>query len=199
MEHYQKAKEAACRVLLNSGVAVFPFDIVCLAVSNDIKIFKNTNMNELRDGETAVIIYDGKEWYVIYDDTIPSREHKRLALAHGLGHKALRHDLLIGFTEPTPKSFLRLTVKQIHARLSIPQEEKEAEAFARHLLAPLFLLHELNVKIPADIARVCQVPIETAERQAEILEYYRAGNVPVCELETQLHTQFKGFIEKYCS
>lgn len=59
LEFYQKAKEAAYRILLNSRISALPFDIVHLSIVNDLTILKNSEAKQLRNGESAIIIYDG--------------------------------------------------------------------------------------------------------------------------------------------
>ncbi|GHV35239.1 hypothetical protein FACS18949_12790 [Clostridia bacterium] len=192
LEIYQKAKEAAYRVLINGGVSAFPFDIVRIAIDNGITILKDKDVKQLRDGEAAAVFYDGAEWFVVYDETIPSREYKRHVLAHELGRKALNQPMFAGF----PSSTIHRAAKRKYAKIDIPVEEKEAEAFARHLLAPLVILRGLNITDSRDIARISQIPIEIAEQQAEVLEHYNLCNVDLTPLERQLYEQFKPWIEQ---
>ena len=193
MEIYHEAKEAAYRALLDGGVSALPVDILRLVNRNAMDVYKSCDYPHLREGEYARTFFDGSEWWIVFDENIPCCKFLRHTLAHGLGHKAMKQPLFLGFPHlPIPNK-----PKRKYAKIDIPHEEKEAEAFARHLLAPLPLLREMGVTSSRDIATACQIPIEVAELQAEILEYYIAANVPLTALEAQLCEQCRGFIEKY--
>jgi hypothetical protein len=184
---FHKAKEAAYRTLISGGVSSLPVDIIHISKASGIStIMKNSAVCELSDGEYATITFNGSIWRVVYDDSIQSCEVKRLILAHEIGRKALRHDRI------SPQSHVLRRSSKITV---MPQEEREANAFARYLLAPLVVLCMLGLKSSADIAAICHIPIETAEHQAELLEHYRAAAKPLNRLEAQLYGQLKGFIE----
>lgn len=201
MEVYERAREAAYRALLESGADALPLDIVKLCVDRGISIYKNSAVSEsgarLRGGEAAAIFFDGKSWFMVYDDSISSMEHKRYLLAHEAGREAMRHDILAGYKQgPGGSNVPRILPERPYRFMYVPQEEKEAEAFARHLLAPLPVLRALGITNSADIARLCEIPIEAAEAQAEILEYYSQGAVPLGELERLILERFAAYIEE---
>lgn len=100
----------------------------------------------------------------------------------------MRHDLLTDFSHNS-KVFVALS-KQNYPQFGISLEEKEADAFARHLLAPLPVLRELAITDSREISRFCQIPLEAAETQAEILEYYISDGISLSPEEKQLLAQF---------
>lgn len=90
---------------------------------------------------------------IYYNDTIENEGRKRWTIAHELGHYALKHPEIHGCS--------------IIRRLGVPDEkydtlEKEANCFARNLLAPPHIIFHLDEKDPYIIEHVCKVSTEAA-------------------------------------
>lgn len=180
---YKKARNASWQALIDNKVDTLPVDVVKIAGDNGIRLLKNSDAKELRPGEAGISIFDGKQWFIIYDDTaIPGR--KRFTVAHELGHIFLGHPLVAGF----------------HARAiggNLPPTESEANIFASRFLSPACVLWGLNICSAADIAKLCELSHEAAEVRAErMAELYKRQKFLTSPLEKQVYEQFKGFIEE---
>lgn len=181
---YKKARDASWQALIDNKIDSLPVDIIKVANDNGITLLKNSNAHELRAGESGISIYDGDEWFIIYDDSIDNLGHRRFTVAHELGHIFLGHPLIAGF----------------HKRsigINVPSTENEANIFASRFLAPACALWGLGLRSAADIARVCELSHEAAEIRAErMVELYKRGKFLTSPLEKQVFEQFKGFIEE---
>lgn len=181
---YKKARNAAWQALIDNKISSLPVDVVKIANDNGISILKNSEANELRDGEVGVSLYDGDEWFVIYDDTVKSIGRKRFTIAHELGHIFLGHPLIAGYHKRS-------------VDLNIPSTENEANIFASRLLAPACVLWGLNLHTAEEIAAACNISMSAATNRAERMEeLYRRNKFLTSPLEKEVYNQFRDFIEK---
>ena len=181
---YKKARNAAWQALIDNKISSLPVDVVKIANDNGISILKNSEANELRDGEVGVSLYDGDEWFVIYDDTVRSIGRKRFTIAHELGHIFLGHPLIAGYHKRS-------------VDLNIPSTENEANIFASRLLAPACVLWGLNLHTAEEIAVACNISMSAATNRAERMEeLYRRNKFLTSPLEKEVYNQFRDFIEK---
>lgn len=180
---YKKARNASWQALIDNRVDSLPVDVVQIVNNNGIHLLKNSQARELRQGEAGISIFDGKQWFIVYDDTLPLGR-KRFTVAHELGHIFLGHPLIAGF----------------HARTTggkLPQTENEANVFASRFLAPACVLWGLNAHTAAEISRFCEMSKEAAQIRAErMAELYRRNKFLTSPLERQVYDQFKDFIEQ---
>lgn len=180
---YKKARNASWQALIDNKVDSLPVDIVRIVQNNGIRLLKNSQANELRQGEAGISIFDGNQWFIVYDDTLPIGR-KRFTVAHEIGHIVLGHPLIAGF----------------HARTTggeLPQTESEANIFASRFLAPACVLWGLNVHTAADISRICEISAEAAGIRAKRMEeLYKRNMFLTSPLEQRVYSQFEKFIEK---
>lgn len=180
---YKKARNASWQALIDNRVDSLPVDIVRIVRDNGISLLKNSQAGELRKGEAGISVFDGKQWFIVYDDLLPLGR-KRFTVAHELGHIFLGHPLVAGF----------------HARTTgrdLSQTESQANIFASRFLAPACVLWGLNVHTAADIARFCEISAEAAGIRAKrMAELYKRNMFLTSSLERQVYGQFKGFIEQ---
>lgn len=180
---YKKARNASWQALIDNKVESLPVDIVQIVRNNGIRLLKNSRTDELRSGEAGISIFDGTQWYIVYDDLLPIGR-KRFTVAHELGHIVLGHPLIAGF----------------HARTtgdSVTQTESEANIFASRFLAPACVLWGLNVHTAADISRICEISLEAAGIRAKRMEeLYKRNMFLTSPLERQVYSQFKAFVEQ---
>ncbi len=178
---YKKARNASWQALIDNKVDSLPVDVVRIVRNNGILLIKNSQADELRHGEAGISVFDGKQWYIVYDDLLPLGR-KRFTVAHELGHIFLGHPLVAGF----------------HARTTggkLPQTESEANVFASRFLAPACVLWGLNVHTAADIARICEISAEAAEIRAKRMEdLYKRNMFLTSSLERRVYSQFGSFI-----
>lgn len=182
---YKKARDASWQALIDNKINSLPVDVVQVVSNNGIKLLKDSQAHELRGGEAGISVFDGKQWFIIYDDSLPLGR-KRFTVAHELGHIFLGHPLVAGF----------------HARTTgekLPQTESEANIFASRFLAPACVLWGLNVHTAAEISHFCEISAEAAEIRAKrMAELYKRNMFLASPLERRVFSQFKAFIEYNC-
>lgn len=180
---YKKARNASWQALIDNNINCLPVDIVQVVHNNGIRLLKNSQANELRDGEAGISVFDGTQWFIVYDDLLPIGR-KRFTVAHELGHIVLGHPLIAGF----------------HARTTgdrVTQTESEANIFASRFLAPACVLWGLNVHTAADISRICEISLEAAGiRTKRMAELYKRNMFLTSPLERRVYGQFEKFIEQ---
>lgn len=180
---YKKARNASWQALIDNKIDGLPVDVVKVVNSNGIRLLKDSQAHELRSGEAGISVFDGTQWFIVYDDLLPLGR-KRFTVAHELGHIFLGHPLVAGF----------------HARTTggnIPQTENEANIFASRFLAPACVLWGLNVRTAADIAQICEISAEAAGIRAKrMTELYKRNMFLTSPLERQVYGQFEDFIER---
>lgn len=179
---YKIVRDASWQALIDNHVDSLPVDIVQVVCNNGIRLLKNSQVNELRSGEVGISIFDGKQWYIVYDDLLPLGR-KRFTVAHELGHIFLGHPLVAGYharTTTAPK---------------LPRTESEANSFASRFLAPACVLWGLNAHSADEIARFCAISKEAAEIRAKrMAELYKRNKFLSSPLEQQVFKQFERFI-----
>lgn len=181
---YKKARNASWQALIDNKIDSLPVDVIKVANDNDIILLKNSDAKKLMPDEAGIGIFDGEQWFIIYDDSLPLGR-KRFTVAHELGHIFLGHPLVAGFH---------------HARTvnpNFPPTENEANIFASRFLCPACVLWGLNLRTASEIANMCEVSAESAEIRAErMAELYKCEKFLTTPLERQVFEQFKGFIEE---
>lgn len=179
---YKKVRDASWQILIDNRIDALPVDIIRIATNNEITVLKNSEANELRDGEIGASIYDGNDWYIVYEDKIESIGRKRFTIAHELGHIFLGHPLIAGY----------------HARtinINIPSTENEADIFASRLLSPSCVLWGLNLHSAEKIAEVCKISLQSAQIRADRMRVlYKRDKFLISPLEQKVYEQFKEFI-----
>lgn len=177
---YSSCRDAAWRCQLHFEVCRLPVKVVSIARRAGIRVVKNTDVGELRRGESGVSICDGSDWIIVYDNRLGDDE-SRIVVAHELGHIFLGHDYLCANRRFENGS----------------QPERAADLFAMRLLAPAFALHELKITDADRIAGLCRIPHELAFRRAhrmrqlELREsYYKSP------LERELLERFRPWLDE---
>lgn len=183
---YKKARNASWQALIDNQVDRLPVDIVQIIHRNGIKLLKNSQAHELKCGEAGISVFDGEQWFIVYDDLVPLGR-KRFTIAHELGHIFLGHPLVSG----------------LHTRINsgeLSQIESEANIFASRFLAPACVLWGLNVHDSADISRICEISAEAAEIRAKrMAELYKRNMFLSHPLERKVYNAFQPWIiqQKY--
>lgn len=94
------------------------------------------------------------KYRIMYNDTIENEGRKRWTLAHELGHYALNH------LERMDVPILRRSETKNDKDNPF---EKEANCFARNILAPPHVIFHLEEKDPSIIEQICKVSSEAAQ------------------------------------
>ncbi|KIV57537.1 hypothetical protein TS65_09985 [Aneurinibacillus migulanus] len=175
--NYQRAEKAAYNLLESSKVNALPVKVKKLA-----RRFPNLKIKsyswfgdkygmdidevcEFADSSEGCCYYKKSEhkYLILYNDTIDNAGRIRWTIAHELGHFILRHN--------------EITDKTIIARNSLSKHEydafeKEANCFARTLLAPPKVITALGkIDIPL-LSDLCLISIEAA---SNVLNFINRG------------------------
>jgi Zn-dependent peptidase ImmA (M78 family) len=168
--------------LIDFNVNELPVRVSAIAKSTGIVVIKNSDANMLKEGESGITIVQNSKFHIIYNDT-ESSKRCRFTIAHELGHIFLGH-LLIN----TPQ----------YRTFKIQNDtESQANVFARDLLAPACVLHELQALSAADISKICNISLDSATFRAERMKELELRNAWYLHpLEREVRQQFDKFIKK---
>ena len=171
-EHY-----ASLQVLIDNEINVLPVDVVKISNNYGIDIIKNSIAKELREDEFGISVFNGDNWYIVYDDVVGDISSRRFTIAHELGHILLGHPLVAGYHK-----------RSRDKSSPIPRTETEADSFASKLLAPACVLWGLNIRTAAKIEVACKIPSEYAKSRANRMrELYKRNKFLTHKLETKLY------------
>lgn len=180
---YQNVRDSAWLCLRDYKINKLPVDVLSIARIANVRVIKNSAVNELKPSESGFSCFDGKQWYIVYDDK-NSVERNRFTIAHELGHIFLGHKLKKGYVSRT-----KVFVKK-------PAIEKEADMFAARILCPSCVLWALNLNTAEEIARVCRVSYTSAQIRAERMTIlYERQKFLTSPLEREVYKNFEEYIK----
>jgi Zn-dependent peptidase ImmA (M78 family) len=160
-----------------------PVSLTKITKQANIRIIKNSLVNELKGNERGISLLIKNQWVIIYDDKEPIPV-SRFTIAHELGHIFLGHSFQKGY----------------HSRnfdKKRPDIENEADMFAARLLAPACVLHELGITSAEKIAKVCNISITAAKNRSERIRILEQRNAWYrSPLERQVIKQFENYIKE---
>lgn len=179
---YKNARNAAWQCILDYDIRTLPVTVTnIIRKSNDINLVKNSDVNILQNDASGVTIVNNNSFIIVYRDT-DSSQRCRFTIAHELGHILLGHML----------------VDQIAYRTFAVQNDTESAAnvFARDLLAPACVLHELQILTAAEISMLCNISLEAATYRANRMQELEKRNAFYKHpLEKKVLRQFKFYID----
>ncbi len=182
---YKSCRDAAWRCHVDFGVDRLPVKLIEMAHKMGIRIVRDSDVHELREGESGASIYYRDHWIIIYDDKLPNDE-ARMVLAHELGHILLGHSYKYGNRRFANDNDTK------------HKSESEADMFAVRILAPAFVLHELGVFDASGIASLCEIPKKTAaKRSARMATLEKRQKYYQNKLEIEALNGFRQFIDSY--
>lgn len=178
---YEKSRNAAWQCLLDYKIDRLPVKVSNIAKQAGFIILKNSDVNELKNEESGKTVYQNGRFYIVYRDTeIPNR--CRFTIAHELGHIFLGHLLI---NTPAYRTF---AVRD--------DNESAANVFARDLLAPACVLHELKILTDTGISNLCGITEKSATYRAKRMQELEMRNAWYLHpLEQQVYKQFEQFIK----
>lgn len=179
---YRGARNASWQCILDYKINQLPVIVTnIIKQSENIKLQKNSQVNILKSSESGTTIFSKDKFIIIYNDNENSNRC-RFTIAHELGHIFLGHLLI---NTPVCRTF---AVRD--------DNESAANVFARDLLAPACVLHELHVINAADIANLCNISLESASyREKRMRELEMRNAWYLHPLERQVRKQFDNFIK----
>lgn len=179
---YKNARNASWRCLLDFNISELPVKVSSIVRAIDVTIIKNSVVHELRKKESGKTFLQNNKFYIIYNDAEPT-SRCRFTIAHELGHILLGHMLI---NTPQSRTF---AVRD--------DNESAANVFARDLLAPACVLHELHVLKADEIAALCDISLEAAMYRAKRMQELERRNAFYKHpLERRVIEQFSEFINK---
>lgn len=178
---YKNARNASWQCLIDYNIDSLPVKVSRIAKQTDIVLLKNSAVNLLHQNESGTTLMQNDKLYIIYADE-QSLQRCRFTIAHELGHIFLGH----------------LFSKDGNGFATIDDAEHSANVFARDLLAPACVLHELHATNAAAIANLCDISLEAATYRAERMsELERRNAFYLHPLERQVKEQFTEFISEF--
>jgi Zn-dependent peptidase ImmA (M78 family) len=190
--HYQNARDAAWRTLLDCKIKSLPVkpSEICrhygwilsdyAAGARSIQLLGLSALAKRTDGFCTVTDH---HVYIFFDSSLPVGR-QRFTVAHEIGH------LLLGHVGPG-----LATVENREPTGSERTEERQANQFAARLLAPACVLHEIRALTPEEIQRVCGISHQAAAFRAQrMLELESRGKFYAHPLEKEVLTQFSSYI-----
>lgn len=177
---YKNARNASWQCLIDYNIDSLPVKVSRIAKQTDIVLLNNSAVNLLSENESGITLMQDDKLYIVYADE-QSPQRCRFTIAHELGHIFLGH----------------LFAKNGKGFATTDDAERSANVFARDLLAPACVLHELHATNAAAIANLCDISLEAATYRAErMAELERRKAFYLHPLERQVKEQFADFINK---
>jgi len=180
---YKDARNASWQCILDFNINKLPVMVTdIIKKSESIRLFKESDVHMLENGESGKTILHNGFFEIVYRDTEPSYRC-RFTISHELGHIFLGH-LLIN----TP----------VYRTFAVRDDlESSANVFARDLLAPACVLHELQATTAEQIAKICNISMQAAKNRAERMAILEARNKYYLHpLEQQVRKQFENYIKE---
>lgn len=180
-DEYKKARDMSWEVLIKCEITALPVDLKKVTKSLDIDVisFKKAIENGMLDpskakGSVQVRIIKGRKTVFVKGDGDPGKV--RFSIAKGIG-------------------FCMLSDKPWYRTKTL---EYSANIFARDLLMPATVLASAGIFEAGDIAKLCGVSSQAAQRRAARLAELKTRNrFNAHPLERKVRAQFDGFIADY--
>lgn len=185
--NYKTARDMSWKVLIETGISQLPVKLSVIARYYGIQVLSYAESNKkYSDAEDGYSTKHNGIFLIYYNEAKPSTRI-RFTIAHELGHCLLNH------IKDNEETF------RLNSEIDTYTDVKEimANVFARDILMPATVLHSICASSGADIARICNVSMQSAGiRYNRLLELNKRSMYNKHPLERQVHNQFKKFIEK---
>lgn len=179
---YQNARDAAWKLLIDTGVKELPIKVsqICKTLGIQVRLYVPEDGN---DGMSFML----NRRPVIFVSSNVSRARQRFTTAHELGHILLghvgRYELVNREPDPGDNPI-----------------EQAANVFASRLLAPACVLWGCGAWTPKDIMELCDISRQAAEfRAARMEELNRRNKFLTSPLERTVYEQFADYIAAHKS
>lgn len=150
-----------CQLSVNLADIINHYGIYLVEYSNSVYIDKHNFQTE--DGYSKLIDSN----YVIYYNDSKSSNRIRFTIAHEIGHCVLGH------VKENEETFRLNSETDIFNDIN----EMQANVFARDLLMPATVLHSLNINSAEEIAKLCNVSMQSAEIRFKRLQELNKRNM----------------------
>ena len=180
--NYKNGRDASWQALIKADICEMPVDLKKVADAYDIQIIsfkealKNKYVGKDKLDFNLTVKEIGKKRVVLVNADMDDKGALRYIMAKGLGYCIMA------------KNINTITKK----------DDYEANIFARDLLMPACVLYSMEIESSAEIACVCNVNIEAAEKRAErMAELIKRKRFNAHPLERQVAEQFDLFVNEY--
>lgn len=175
-ECYKSARNGAWQCLIDNKINSLPVKVNQIVRKSGIVLLKNSTVNLLSKKESGTTLLQRGKLYIIYEDE-QSSQRCRFTIAHELGHIFLGH------------------LFNSNGFFTTDDIEHSANVFARDLLAPACVLHELQILSAVKISQLCNISLEAATYRAERMQELERRNAFYRHpLERKVVKQFNEFI-----
>ena len=195
--NYQNSRDAAWQMLIKNHISSLPVSVNNICKSEHIRLFtyqEGKRVIEQLSLQDHMHENDAFSFchMIFFDDRQPITR-QRFSVAHELGHIVLH-------------PAVEATVLNREISPNDSPLETEANIFASRLLAPLCILHFLNLNSPQQIAELCQISMIAAKIRYQRLcdirkrdERMRSkkgyGCFLLSPLEQQVYRNFENYIK----
>ncbi len=177
---YKNVRNASWQCLIDCSIYELPIKPVKIAEHYGIHC-KQADQSVL-SGVSGEIKSVDNEIFILFNVQETS-QRQRYTIMHELGHYLLGH---LG-DEPLSRS-------ESECR---PEEEQAADKFAIDMLAPACILWGLNLHTEEDIARICNISMQSAQIRAERMKVlYKRNMFLFHPLERTVFHQFEEFVKQ---
>lgn len=176
---YQQSRDAAWQLLIDMNISELPVRVtkICKELNILVRRYEPTD-------DTDGYCYKMNNQYIIFINKNISIRRQRFTAAHELGHIVLGHIGKFTLTNREPSENDNPT-------------EQAANVFAVRLLAPACVLWGLGVTSAEQIAKVCDISMQSAEfRMKRMTELMERNKFLTSPLEIQVYQQFEEYIKK---
>lgn len=196
--NYKNSRDAAWQMLIKNKITALPVSVAKICKSEKIRLLTYEEGRELIKAFELEEHTAGNDAFclgrtIFYDDTKP-RTRQRFSVAHEIGHIILH-------------STVKATVFNREISPNDNPQEAEANVFASRLLAPLCILHYMNISSAEEVANLCDISMIAAEirfkrlceirkRDREMSNAKGKGCFLLSPLERKVFWNFKKYIEK---
>ncbi|MCQ4935187.1 ImmA/IrrE family metallo-endopeptidase [Anaerotignum propionicum] len=187
---YQQARNLSWKVLQDCGIKQFPVNLGEICRFYKIKTIPYSKFtlwdmvdSQAKNGDGFSFQMEN-QYYIVFNDSINYLGRIRFTLAHEIGHILLGHVETITFYRNS----------EIDSQAA--EKETQANIFARDLLMPAVVLSALNVHSATEIAKLCNISLQSAKIRAKRMEeLYQRNCFQLHPLERDVILLFKDYIE----
>ena len=156
-ERLRDVQALAWRVLINNEITSLPVDlhkicrkegIILLGYPSQAKVIEEMGFGDSMREDVGFCVNR-----IIFYSENQSEPEIRATIAHELGHVFMHTDCKVSDSYPCPTETVRAMA------------EEEASLFADRLLCPTAILNFIGVNSAEEIAKLCNVDMETAKRR----------------------------------
>jgi Predicted Zn peptidase len=207
-EKYKVSRDLSWQIIIDQNLHTLPVKVSDLCRNYNITLGKyRTNeqllqqlqLFELSKKSDGLTVRMGEKVFIFYNDSnTPARQ--RFTVAHELGHFFLKH-------EGIQNGSCAYSERNSEPSYGDEEPELQANVFASRILAPACVLWGMQLHTAEEIAKVCDISMQSAHfrldrlnqlyaRETAFLKRYGKSCFLRSPLEQKVYHQFREFIER---